>query len=77
MKKIKKKQLKIFLYGFDYGVKNFRNDKDAIFHTWNAVEEDNKIYRKAVKLGKQYACYRAEVLAISLCLIGLMIILTF
>jgi hypothetical protein len=77
MKKITKKQIKIFLHGFDYGVKNYQNDKDALFHMWNAVEEDNKIYRKAVKLGKQYAFYRAEVLAISLCLMGLIILLTF
>lgn len=77
MKKVNKKQLKIFLHGFDYGIKNYQNNRDALFHTWNAVEKDNKIYRRAIKLGKQYACYRAEVLTISLCFIGLIILLTF
>ena len=58
-----KKKFKIFLYGLDYGIKNFGNSNDAAFHTWSSREEDNILYRKAIKIGKTYGFYRIEFLA--------------
>jgi hypothetical protein len=66
----------IFLKGFDYGLKNFGNNNDATFYTWNSNKEDNQLYRKAIFIGKTYGFYRFEIITFSLIFTGFILLLT-
>lgn len=74
MKKYKK-NFKIFFYGFHYGFKSFDARDDMTFYTWGKDEKDNKLYRRAINIGKFYGTYRLEFFALFLVLLGMVILL--
>jgi hypothetical protein len=71
--KIKIKRLKIFLHGFDYGVRNCKDQIINLLNSWNSNEQDNKLYRQGIAFGRTYGYYRMEFLAIFVLLFTVLI----
>lgn len=53
---------KIFLNGFDYGVKHFETIEDKHFFTYHSDTSSSSIYRNGIKYARKYMQYRYEIL---------------
>lgn len=66
-------KIKIFFKGFDYAVKNYDSIEDRHFQTLPgsdvARQDDHKLYRKSISIGRKYVQYRYELLTLILILI--------
>lgn len=60
--------IKVFLHGFDYGVKHFETIEDKHFFTYHGdtdgskLSGSSKVYRKGIQVARKYVQYRQELL---------------
>lgn len=64
---------KVFLQGFDYGVKYFLTIEDKHFFTYFGDVSKSPIYRNGIKYARKYMQYRNEILALAVLLITALI----
>jgi hypothetical protein len=59
---------KVFLTGFDYGVKHFQTIEDKHFFTYHGdtdgskLSASSKVYRNGIRYARKYMQYRNEIL---------------
>jgi len=54
--------VKIFLYGFHYGIKHFNAIEDKHFFTYYSDTSRSNLYRKGIQTARKYSLYKQEIL---------------
>jgi hypothetical protein len=54
--------VKIFLYGFHYGIKHFDTIEDKHFFTYHSDTSRSTVYRKGIQTARKYSLYKQEIL---------------
>jgi hypothetical protein len=73
-------KIKAFLKGFDYAVKNHDKIEDHYFQSlpgaaWRDPDTQH-LYRKSIQIGRKYAQYRYEIIALCCIFMGILLLVT-